>query len=89
MKKFIPFLIGLMIFPAVALAISSPTVDPPPATMNADTYLLKIHTETGAKVYVLGGPANIPPVVDGAGTDEADGYVEVLVGLGQNQANAF
>lgn len=90
MKKLI-FLIALVIFsfPTGVLALSAPTFDPVPSQINADFYTLIIHVPLGSTVTVLGGPGNLPPVTDGAGSDALDGTVDILVGLGQEQVNVF
>jgi hypothetical protein len=86
-------ILSALIFPlgvlAMGASISAPLVDEPPATINADFYTLKIHTDAGAKITVVGGSADIAPVTDGAGSDEKDGEVNVLVGLAQNTVNTF
>lgn len=81
--------IGALAFPLGVFALSTPTVDSVPGTMDAAYYTFTIHVATGAKVTVVGGPAFIPPVTDGAGSDALDGTVEVMVGLAQEQKNVF
>ncbi len=82
------FLFALSLFPAGALAIGAPTYDSVPSLVDAATYKLRFHTEEGATVTVLGGPADIQPVTDGVG-NALDGIVEVTVGLAQEQTNLF
>lgn len=86
-KIFITFLLTL-IFPLSAFAMNAPTYDPIPASVDANTYTLKFHTEKGAKITVVGGTADIQPVVDGIG-NALDGTVAIAVGLGQGQKNIF
>jgi hypothetical protein len=78
-----------MIMPVSVFALSAPKVTNAPGTVDANTFTLKITTEKGAVVSVLGGPADIQPVTDGAGADALDGKVNVTVGLAQNQENVF
>lgn len=90
MKK-INLLVGLLVvlsFPVSAFAVSKPTVDSIPSSVDADFYTLVIHVDEGAKVTVLGGPSFVPPTTDGVG-NALDGTVEVLVGLSQNATNNF
>ncbi|MFH0820197.1 MAG: S-layer homology domain-containing protein [Candidatus Peregrinibacteria bacterium] len=82
------FLFALSFFPASALAIGAPTYDQVPTKVDAATYTFRFHTEPGATVTVLGGPADIQPVTDGTGNPK-DGIVEVMVGLAQGQKNVF
>jgi hypothetical protein len=75
--------------PFRAFALGTPTVDPIPSSVNANTYTLVIHTEAGAKVTVVGGTSDVAPMTDGAGDDIKDGVVRVMVGLVQNEDNVF
>lgn len=90
MKKpiLLSFLLATLI-PTATFALSDPQVATIPSTVDADFYTLEITIPIGAKVTVVGGPSFVPPVTDGVGNDELDGYVEVLVGLAQDQANVF
>ena len=72
-----------------ALALGSPIVNNAPGSIDANFFTFNISVQTGAKVTVLGGPSFIPPVTDGAGSDELDGEVEVMVGLAQDAENVF
>lgn len=78
-----------LIFPINAFAINAPIVDEPPSSMDANFYTFTIYIENGSKVNVVGGTADIAPVVDGEGSDIEDGVVEVKVGLAQNMTNTF
>ncbi len=78
-----------LVFSGSVLALSTPTVDSVPSQMNADFYTFTIHVPVGSTVNVLGGPSYISPTTDGAGNDESDGEVEVMVGLAQEQVNVF
>ena len=88
-KHFIIGLLITLIFPLSAFAINPPLVDQPPSTVNANFYTLTIYTEVGAKVTVVGGPSDLAPVTDGAGSDEEDGVVQIMVGLAQEATNTF
>ncbi|MBU0577424.1 S-layer homology domain-containing protein [Patescibacteria group bacterium] len=89
-KNLIISLAIALIFPLTAFAIGVPLFDEPPTSVDADSYTFTFYTEEGAKISVLGGPAFIAPVTDGFDPDgEANGTVEVTVGLAQNQENTF
>ncbi|MBN1258346.1 hypothetical protein JXA05_01170, partial [Candidatus Peregrinibacteria bacterium] len=79
-KNILIILFAALAFPAGVFALSAPTVDSVPESVNADVYTLKIHTEQGAKVTVVGGPSDLAPVTDGADGDALDGVVQVMVG---------
>ena len=86
--KKICFVLALILtlgFSVNVLAASAPQVEQPPASVDANTYILKVTTQPGAKVTVLGGPVNIAPVTD---TDN-DGKVEVTVALAQEAKNVY
>lgn len=87
-KLFLLALIGTLAFPLGVFALSTPTVDSVPGTMDAAFYTLIIHVDVGAKVTVVGGPAFISPVTDGVG-NALDGTVEVMVALAQEQKNVY
>lgn len=90
MKKIIfltVFLLTLAL-PSGVLALAAPTVSAP-SKIDADFYTFTISVPVGSTVSVLGGPSFIPPATDGAGSDELDGEVEVMVGLAQEQVNVF
>ena len=87
--KILLTLLLAMVLPASVFAINAPLVDEPPSTINANYYTLKIYTEEGAKITVVGGPSDTAPVTDGAGSDAEDGIVEVIVGLAQESTNIF
>ena len=87
--KTIIIILFALIFPINAFAVNAPLVDEPPSSMDANFYTLTIYVEDGAKVTVVGGSADIAPVTDGAGSDEEDGVVEVMIGLAQNATNTF
>ena len=91
MKKinFLIILVLALYFPLGAFALSTPTVDPVPSQVDANFYTLRIHAPAGSTVTAVGGPSQIAPVTDGAGSDELDGVVEVMVGLAQEQSNVF
>lgn len=91
MKKInlIIVLLAALLIPAGVLALNKPTIDSVPSSVDADVYTLTIHAAVGSKITVVGGPAFLPPVTDGAGSDELDGTVEIMVGLAQNEANVF
>ncbi|MBN2087498.1 S-layer homology domain-containing protein [Candidatus Peregrinibacteria bacterium] len=86
-KLFFAILFAL-IFPVSVFAISAPTVNSVPSSVDADIYTLTIHTEPGATVSVLGGPSFLAPITDGVG-DEEDGIIHFDVGLAQNTENVF
>ena len=88
-KNIIISLICALIFPLGVFALSAPTVDSVPSQMDANSYTFTINAPVGSTVSVLGGPSHIAPVTDGAGSDELDGVVEVIVGLAQEQDNVF
>jgi len=88
-KNFIIALLAIFIFPVNVFAINAPLVDEPPSSIDANYYTLTVRTELGAKISVVGGPANIAPVTDGVGSDIKDGVVKIMVGLAQNAANTF
>ncbi len=88
-KTFISSAVLALAFPAAAFALSMPTLAPVPASVDADTYTLKIYTKPGAKVTVIGGPADIAPKTDGQEGDVKDGIVMMEVGLSQNTDNVF
>ncbi len=91
MKKLILLIafLSILALPSGVLALATPSVTNAPGTIDADFYTLDISTPEGSKVTVMGGPSFIPPVTDGAGSDELDGEVEVMVGLAQEQENVF
>jgi len=82
-------LILVLSFPLGVFALSAPTVETIPNQVDADFYTLIIQAPVGSTVSVVGGPSNIAPVTDGAGSDALDGKVEVLIGLAQEQVNVF
>lgn len=88
-KNILALLLLMLIFPISALAINAPVVDEPPSSVDADTYTLVIYTEAGAKINVVGGPSQLAPMTDGAGSDDEDGVVNFMVALAQNQENTF
>ncbi|MFH1012175.1 MAG: S-layer homology domain-containing protein [Candidatus Peregrinibacteria bacterium] len=77
-----------LIFPMSAFAINKPTYDSIPQRVDASVYTITFHTEPGARITVVGGPADIAPVTDGVGNTR-DGVVEVMVGLAQGLKNVF
>ncbi|MBU1017486.1 S-layer homology domain-containing protein [Patescibacteria group bacterium] len=81
-------ILSILALPSGVLALSTPTVSAP-SKMDADFYTFTISVPIGSTVSVLGGPSFLPPVTDGAGSDELDGEVEVMVGLAQEQVNVF
>jgi len=81
-------LFGFSFFPLSALALNAPTYDSVPGWVDADTYTIHFHTELGATVTVVGGPADLQPVTDGVGNPK-DGLVDVMVGLAAGQVNVF
>ena len=88
-SKTLIFLVGLLLLPIQVFAISKPIVTNIPDKIDADFFTLKIEVDEGAKVTVVGGLSNIPPITDGEGGDTLDGKVEVMVGLAQNSNNVF
>jgi hypothetical protein len=88
-KNIIFTLLGLFVLPLSAFAISAPVVKDVPGTINANTYTLTINVDPGSKVTVVGGPSDLAPVTDGAGTDKLDGVVKIMVGLAQEATNVF
>ena len=70
-------------------AINAPLVGGLPDSVDADTYYITVHTEPGATVSVVGGPFQLAPVTDGAGSDAEDGEVQIEVALAQNTVNSF
>lgn len=82
-------LLMALAMPFSAFAVESPIVDEVPSSVDANTYVLTIFVEPGAKVTVVGGSSQIAPVTDGLGADVEDGEVEIMVGLGQNTVNTF
>ena len=88
-KLFFITIISLLIIPVNAFAINTPTVEDVPPKVNDDVYILKINTEVGATITVVGGSSNIPPMTDGTRGDKLDGYIEIMVGLAQEQINSF
>lgn len=78
-----------LVFPLSAFALSAPTVENAPDRIDTDFYTLEIHVPIGSKVSVIGGPSNLAPMTDGAGSDELDGVINFLVGLAQEQVNVF
>ena len=90
-KNMILTLLGLFVLPIGAFAsLATPVVSPAaPSQINANTYTFTIKVASGATVSVVGGPSDIAPVTDGAGTDKLDGTVKVTVGLAQEATNVF
>jgi hypothetical protein len=88
-KNIIFALLGLFVLPVSAFALSAPIVKDAPGTVSANTYTLTIKVDPGSKVTVVGGPSDLAPVTDGAGTDKMDGIVKVAVGLAQETTNVF
>lgn len=72
-----------------AFAINTPNVGNIPSTVEGDTYIIKVITEEGATVSVVGGPSQLAPKTDGAQDDELDGEVFVEVPLVRNTTNSF
>jgi len=76
-------------FPWSVLAVSSPTIDDIPSSVDANSYTITIFVDPGSKVTVVGGPTDIAPITDGLGSDAEDGEIQVTVGLAQNTVNTF
>lgn len=70
-------------------AINTPLVDDIPDSVDASTYKLTIFCDKGATVTVVGGPSDLAPVTDGAGTDAEDGKVQITVAVAQNTVNSY
>ncbi len=70
-------------------ATNAPLVDSIPSSVDADTYIITVYVESGAIVNVVGGPSQLAPVTDGAGSDVEDGEVQIEVALAQNTTNSF
>lgn len=72
-----------------AFAVNAPMVGNIPSTVFEGTYTLKIYTEDGATVSVVGGPSQLAPMTDGQDGDDLDGVLEVMVGLTENAVTNF
>ncbi len=89
LKNTILIIICALVFPMGALALNAPTVGSVPSQINADVYTLTINVPIGSKVNVIGGPNDLAPMTDGAGSDALDGIVKFMVGLAQEKTNIF
>lgn len=88
-KNIIFTLLGLFVLPISAFALDAPVVKDAPSTISAKTYTMTINVTPGSKVTVVGGPSDLAPVTDGAGTDKLDGVIKIMVGLAQGATNVF
>ncbi|MBI5411806.1 S-layer homology domain-containing protein [Candidatus Peregrinibacteria bacterium] len=83
--KTILIVMSFLVLPLQALALSAPHVESYTMNKAGTVATLKVITEKGAKITVVGGPTDLPPVTD----TEGKGVVEVQVGVVANEKNNY
>jgi len=84
MKHLTPLILALLLFPATVLATNPPKINPYNNIVDASKIKITGTAEPNAKISIVGGAYNIPPI-----TTNADGTFEVAIALTQESKNSF